>query len=162
MISADFLPVVETLLRLALGYRFLVSGIDSIRRWPSATRIAKLVFPVGACFFAFVGVSLVALAGVGLTLGLQTRIAALSAAVFLLSTFKIQFHRLKTLPAVIDAAKQGATGEEAREAVRLLGWQAVHAHDIGWQNNLILMFAALLIAIRGATAFSLDYLFFGP
>ncbi|MEE8074303.1 MAG: DoxX family membrane protein, partial [Candidatus Binatia bacterium] len=84
-----FLTIIESVLRIILGLRFLSSGISNIRRWPHATHTAKLVFPQGAYFFGFVATALMVLGGSGLALGFQTHIAALMLIVFLLPTFKL-------------------------------------------------------------------------
>ena len=53
-------------------------------------------------------------------------------------------------------AHQGAQGQ-----FQLLGRYAIHAHDVGWQTNIVLLVLALFFCARGSTAFGLDNLMEG-
>ncbi len=79
--------------------------------------------------------------------------------IFLIPTFKIQWQRLRTLPGTLEKATSSLTEKEPRDVVRQLGRHAIHAYEIGWQNNLILLLVALLFSVRGSIAFGLDNLF---
>src|SRR3990172_5162082 len=114
MDDAFLIVAVETLLRITLGLRFLYSGLSNVRRWPNAVQNAKLVFPVGETFFGFIAVFLMVAGGIGLTLGLQTRIAAAMIALFLIPTLKIQWHWLRNLPAIIDEVNNALPQGELR------------------------------------------------
>lgn len=155
MDQATALTVIETILRFMLGLRFLYSGLSNVRRWPNAVDNARLVFPFGATFFGFVAVLLMVAGGVGLALGFQTRIAALMIVLFLIPTLKIQRYWLRTLPATIEEVNRALAQDEFSK-FRLIARHALHSHETGWQNNLILLFAALLFSIRGSIAFGLD------
>ncbi len=148
--------VVETVLRIALGLRFLSSGISNVRRWPHATETAKLVFPTEPYLFGLVAVALMVLGGVGLTLGFQTEISALMVILFLIPTFQVQRVWLQTLPPMVEKIR-GALGEEgAKDDLRFLGRHAIHGHESAWKDNVILLLAALLFVARGSGAFGLD------
>ncbi len=115
------LTVIEVLLRMALGLRILYSGVSNVLRWPHAVGTTRIAFPKGATFFGFVGVALMVLGGIGVTLGLQTQIAALVIAIFLIPTFKIQWHRLRALPGTVEKVTSALSEKEPRNVVRQLG-----------------------------------------
>lgn len=152
------LPVIESLLRVALGLRVLHSGVSNVLRWPNPTKNTRLIFPFGVTFFAVVAVFLMVAGGLGLALGFQTRLAASMIALFLITTLKIQFYWLRELPAVIEEVNRAVPGEQLNGKFRLLAKQALHSHETGWQNNLVLFLAALFFALRGSVAFGLDNL----
>ena len=152
------LSVIETLLRVALGLRILHSGVSNVVRWPNPTKNTRLIFPFGATFFAVVAVFLMVAGGLGLALGFQTRPAAAMIALFLVPTLKIQFYWLRELPAVIEEVNRAVPEEPINGKFRLLAQQALHSHETGWKNNLVLLFAALFFALRGSVAFGLDNL----
>jgi len=153
-----FLTIIESVLRIILGLRFLSSGISNIRRWPHATHTAKLVFPQGAYFFGFVATALMVLGGSGLALGFQTPIAALMLIVFLLPTFKLHLHWLQILPEALNAVGDSLAHQGAKGQLQLLGRHAIHAHETGWQTNIVLLVMSLFFCARGSTAFGLDNL----
>ena len=134
------------------------SGICNIRRWPDATHTAKLVFPQGAYFFGFVATALMVLGGSGLALGFQTPIAALMLIVFLLPTFKLHLHWLQILPEALNAVGDSLAHQGAKGQLQLLGRHAIHAHETGWQTNIVLLVMALFFCARGSAAFGLDNL----
>ena len=152
------LVAIEVSLRVALGFRILYSGVSNVARWPHAVDTARIVFPKATALFAFAGVAFMVLGGIGLALGFQTRSAAFMIATFLLPTFEIQRQRLQTLPQALEKALAKISEPETREEIRRLGRHAVHAYEIGWQNNLILVLAAIFFLIRGSVAFGLDNL----
>ena len=156
MDDAFLMVAVETILRITLGLRFLYSGLSNVRRWPNAVQNAKLVFPVGETFFGFIAVFLMVAGGIGLTLGLQTRIAAAMIALFLIPTLKIQWYWLRNLPAIIDEVNNALPQGELRGKFRMLATHAYHSHETGWQNNLLFLVVALLYTVRGSTALGLD------
>lgn len=147
---------VETILRITLGLRFLYSGLSNVRRWPSAVENAKLVFAFGQSVFGFIAVFFMVAGGIGLTLGFQTQLAAFMIVLFLIPTLKIQGYWLRTLPATIEEINNALPQGEFQTKFRLLARHAYHAHETGWQNNLLFMVVALFYVARGSIAFGLD------
>ncbi len=159
MDQAAALIVVEVILRIGLGLRFLNSGLSNIRRWPNPVKNTAIIFPFGATFFGAIAVFLMVGGGIGLLLGFMTRVAALMLALFLIPTLKIQRHWLKNLPAMIDEVDRAIAQGPAKSKFQLLAKQAFHSHQTGWQTNLLLLAVALFFALRGSVAFGLDNLF---
>ncbi|HEY2988192.1 MAG TPA: DoxX family protein [Candidatus Binatia bacterium] len=157
MDEASYLTTIETILRIALGLRFLYSGISNVRRWPNPVRNAEIVFSFGATVFGLIAVFLMIAGGLGLILGFETRVAALMIVLFLLPTFKIQHHWLYTLPPMIEGMNR-ALGQEERNKFRVLAKHAIHSHETGWQNNFLMLIVALFFAVRGSPAFGFDNL----
>lgn len=149
---------VEVVFRIVLGLRFLSSGFSNVQRWPHATQTAAIVFPRGSYFFGLVATALMVLGGAGLAIGFQTPVAAAMLIVFLIPTFKIHYHWLQTEPAKVRAVGEAIGNEEARSAFRIIGQHAVHSHETGWQNNLVLLIGCLYFSVRGSVAFGLDNL----
>ncbi len=158
MEQGSVLLFVEVIFRVVLGLRFLSSGISNVRRWPHATQTAAIVFPLGSYFFGLVATALMVLGGAGLAIGFQTPVAAAMLIVFLLPTFKIHYHWLRTEPATVRAVGEAIGDEEARSAFRIIGRHAIHSHETGWQNNLVLLAGCLYFSVRGSVAFGLDNL----
>ncbi|OGQ51518.1 MAG: hypothetical protein A3I10_04310 [Deltaproteobacteria bacterium RIFCSPLOWO2_02_FULL_57_26] len=156
MDDAFLIVAVETLLRITLGLRFLYSGLSNVRRWPNAVENAGLVFPFGQTFFGFIAVLLMVGGGIGLTLGLMTRVAAFMIVLFLIPTLRIQWYWLRTLPVTIEEVNNAVPQEEIKKKIQLLARQAYHSHETGWQNNLLFLVVALFYCVRGATALGLD------
>jgi uncharacterized membrane protein YphA (DoxX/SURF4 family) len=155
--QATSLTLVETALRVALGLRILHSGLNNVRRWPNAARNAEIVFPFGAPVFGFIAVFFMVAGGLGLALGLGTRLAALMIALFLIPTLKIQRHWLRALPPIMeDVIRAGQKASKSK--LQLLAKQAFHSHETGWQNNLLLLILALFFVLRGSPAFGIDNL----
>jgi uncharacterized membrane protein YphA (DoxX/SURF4 family) len=152
------LTIVETVLRIGLGLRFLYSGVSNIRRWPNPVRNAEIIFPFGTKFFGAVAVVLLVGGGGGLILGLATRIAALMIVLFLLPALKIQSYWLKTLPGMIEDVR-AAIGEAARPKFQRIARTAYHGQETAWQANVLFILLALNFAVRGSVAFGLDNLF---
>jgi uncharacterized membrane protein YphA (DoxX/SURF4 family) len=159
-LSQENLPIlVEALLRIGLGLRFLNSGLSNLIRWPNPVKNTVIIFPFGATVFGAIAVFLMVAGGLGLVLGFGTRIAALMIALFLIPTFKIQRHWLTNLPGLIGEVDRAIAEESLKSKFRLLARQAFHSHQTGWQANLLMLFLALFFALRGSVAFGLDNFF---
>jgi len=158
------LGLVESLLRVGLGLRFLSSGLSNLRRWPNPVKNSEIVFPGYppglVTFFAAVAVALMVFGGAGLVLGFLTQAAALCVIVFLIPTFKIHRHWIQKHPAMVAEVKSSLQDDGAKPAFQTLSWQAMHSHETGWMNNIILLLAALFFLVRGASAMGLDVLLF--
>ncbi|MFQ5539618.1 MAG: DoxX family protein [Candidatus Binatia bacterium] len=152
------MTIIESVLRIILGLRFLSSGVSNVRRWPHAAHTAQLVFPQGAYFFGSVATALMVLGGIGLALGFQTPIAALMLIVFLLPTFKLHLHWLQILPMALNEVGDTIEREGVKGQLQLLGRHAIHSHETGWQTNIVLLVVALFFCARGSAAFGLDNL----
>lgn len=152
------LVIVESLLRIILGLRFVSSGLSNVRRWPNPVRTASLVFPHGASVFGFIAVILMVAGGFGVALGFQTPIAALMITVFLIPTFGIHRHWLRTLPSMVADIQNTLTQDQAKNHFRIFERQSIHAHEVGIQDNLVMLAAALYFLVRGSAAFGLDNL----
>ncbi|HXG50397.1 MAG TPA: DoxX family protein [candidate division Zixibacteria bacterium] len=156
MDGASAILIAEAALRLVLGWRFLVSGLSNVRRWPNPVRTASLVFPRGATFFGAAATFLMLAGGLGVAAGFQTRISAAMLVVFLLPTFNVHYYWLKVLPAMAPAVANTLTDEKARDTFRVFHRQSYHAHEVGIRDNLVLLAAALYFALRGSAAYGLD------
>ena len=152
------LTLVETILRVALGLRFLYSGVRNVRRWPNAVRNAEIAFPFGATAFGFIAVIFMVAGGLGLALGFATRLAAVMIVLFLIPTLKIQRHWLRVLPPMIEDVNHALGQESQKIKFQLLARQAFHSHETGWQANLLMLLLALFFALRGSPAFGIDNL----
>lgn len=152
----NLLLLVEASLRILLGLRFLTSGVTNARGWPGAARLAAIVFPFGAYYFALFALILQIAGGVGMVLGFQTPLAALCLFVFLLPTFKIHHQRLQTIPGRARTVADAITSEAAKGDFRVLQRYATEHHEHAWQNNLIFLAACFYFAVRGASAFAID------
>lgn len=151
-----YAALVETILRIALGLRFLSSGLSNVRRWPHATETAEILFPRAAYFFGLAAVALMVLGGAGLALGFQTRISALLVIIFLIPTFQVQRVWIRTLPETVERIRGALGDERLQNDLRFLGRHAIHGHESAWKDNVILLLAALLFYVRGSGAFGLD------
>lgn len=158
MDQATFLPIVESVLRIILGLRFLISGIDNVRKWPNAAQTASIVVPLGAYFFGFLATALMVLGGAAVALGFQTPIGALMLVIFLIPTFKVHHYWLQTLPSTARTVRDALTREEAKSQFRIFERHAIHSHEVGWHDNILLLAASLFFAVRGCVAFGLDNL----
>ena len=146
----------EATLRVILGWRMLVSGVSNVRRWPNPVNTASILFPKGAVFFGFVATFLMVVGGLGLVVGFQTPISALMIIIFLIPTFALHAHWLKTLPAMSPVVKDALASEKAQNFFRSFDRQAYHAHEVGLRDNLVFVAAALYFMIRGSAAFGVD------
>jgi uncharacterized membrane protein YphA (DoxX/SURF4 family) len=156
--ETGWVTVVEVLLRIVLGLRFLYSGVDNVRRWPSAIGTARSVFSKGATLLAFIAVAFLVLGATGLTLGFQTRIAALMIALFLLPTFVVQYNFLKTYPQLLKKLLSSIPEDGPMVEAQRLGRHAVHTSEVGWQTNVIFLLLSVYFILRGSVAFGLDNL----
>ena len=156
MESPTLTLTVEAGLRIILGWRMLISGLSNVRRWPNPVNTASILFPRGAGFFGFVATFLMVVGGLGLLLGLQTPISALMIIIFLIPTFALHAHWLKTLPAMAPVVKDSISGEKAQSYFRSFDRQAYHAHEVGLRDNLVFVAAAAYFLVRESTAFAID------
>jgi uncharacterized membrane protein YphA (DoxX/SURF4 family) len=146
----------EAILRIVLGWRFLISGLSNVQRWPNPVQTASLLFPKGATFFGFVATFLMVVGGLGLAVGFQTPLCALMLVVFLIPTFNIHYYWLKVLPTMAPVIKNSLTEEQALRYFQSFNRQAYHAHEVGIRDNLVLLAAASYFVTRGSTAYGLD------
>jgi uncharacterized membrane protein YphA (DoxX/SURF4 family) len=148
--------IAEAMLRIILGWRFLISGLSNIRRWPNPVTTASILFPKGASFFGFVATVLMVVGGVGVAIGFQTPICSLMLIIFLLPTFSLHFHWLKVLPTMAPVVKNAIGDEKAQNYFRTFDRQSFHSHEVGLRDNLVFLAAAVYFMVRGSTAYGLD------
>jgi len=148
--------VTEAILRVILGWRFLISGLSNVWRWPNPVRTASIVFPKGAAVFGLIATVLMVAGGLGLVAGFQTPLAALMLIIFLLPTFNVHSYWLKVLPTMAPVLESSLSDEKALRYFQTFNRQAYHAHEVGIRDNLVLLAAALYFAARGAGAYALD------
>jgi uncharacterized membrane protein YphA (DoxX/SURF4 family) len=146
----------EAALRVILGWRMLISGLSNVRRWPNPVNTASILFPQGAVFFGFVATVLMVVGGLGVAAGMQTPISALMIIIFLIPTFALHWHWLKTLPAMAPVVKNAIKDEKAQSYFRSFDRQSYHAHEVGLRDNLVFLAAAVYFAIRGSAGFGID------
>jgi uncharacterized membrane protein YphA (DoxX/SURF4 family) len=153
--------VAETVLRIILGWRFLISGFSNIRRWPNPVRTASILFPKGTLFFGFAATVLMVVGGLGLAMGFQTPISSLMLIIFLIPTFSLHFHWLKVLPTMAPVVKTAIGDEKAQNYFRTFDRQSFHAHEVGLRDNLVFLAAVVYFTVRGSGAYGLDTLMSG-
>ncbi|HWP22691.1 MAG TPA: DoxX family protein [Candidatus Binatia bacterium] len=146
----------ESLLRVVLGWRMLISGLSNVRRWPNPVNTASILFPKGATFLGAVATFLMVAGGCGLAAGIQTPICALMIVVFLIPTFGLHWHWLKVLPAMAPVVKAAIQDEKARRYFQSFNRQSYHAHEVGIRDNLVFVAAAVYFAVRGSAGFGID------
>jgi uncharacterized membrane protein YphA (DoxX/SURF4 family) len=151
-----WLSITEALLRVILGWRFLISGISNVWRWPNAVQTASLIFPRGAHFFGFVATVLMVVGGLGVAVGFQTPLCALMLIIFLIPTFNLHYYWLKVLPVMAPVVRDALADEKALGYFQNFNRQAYHAHEVGIRDNLVLLAAAAYFAVRGSAAYGLD------
>jgi uncharacterized membrane protein YphA (DoxX/SURF4 family) len=154
----SLVSMAETVLRIILGWRFLISGLSNVRRWPNPVRTASILFPKGALFFGFVATVLMVVGGLGVAIGLQTQICSLMLIIFLIPTFNLHFYWLKVLPTMVPVVKSAIIDEKAQDYFRSFDRQSFHAHEVGVRDNLVFLAAALYFTVRGSGAYGLDNL----
>ena len=98
---SSLVNAVEALLRVILGWRFLISGVSNIRRWPNPVGTASILFPKGATFFGFMATALMVVGGTGVAAGIQTPVCAVMLVIFLIPTFSLHSYWLKVLPTMV-------------------------------------------------------------
>ncbi len=148
----------EAVLRIILGWRFLISGLSNIRRWPNPVQTACILFPKGAPFFGFIATVLMVVGGLGVASGFQTQICSLMLIIFLIPTFNLHFYWLKVLPTMVPVVKNAIGDDKAQNYFRSFDRQAFHAHEVGLRDNLVFLAAALYFTVRGSGAYGLDNL----
>ena len=150
--------IAEATLRIILGWRFLISGLSNIRRWPNPVTTASILFPRGASFFGLVATVLMVAGGLGVAIGFQTSISSLMLIIFLIPTFSLHFHWLKVLPTLVPVVKSAISDEKAQDYFRTFDRQSFHAHEVGLRDNLVFLAAAVYFMVRGSGAYGLDSL----
>ncbi|HSE88497.1 MAG TPA: DoxX family protein [Candidatus Binatia bacterium] len=158
MEPAILVSIAETVLRIILGWRFLISGLSNIHRWPNPVSTASILFSKGTLFFGFVATVLMVAGGIGVALGLQTPICSLMLIIFLIPTFGLHFHWLKVLPTMAPVVKTAIGDEKAQNYFRIFDRQSFHAHEVGLRDNLVFLAAAVYFMVRGSGAYGLDNL----
>jgi len=146
----------EAVLRIILGWRFLISGLSNVRRWPNPAQTASILFPKGAPFFGFVATVFMVAGGFGVASGFQTQISALMLIIFLIPTFNLHYYWLKVLPTMVPVVQSAIANEKAQNYFRTFDRQSFHAHEVGLRDNLVFLAAAIYFAVRGAGAYGLD------
>jgi uncharacterized membrane protein YphA (DoxX/SURF4 family) len=150
--------IAEAVLRVILGWRFLISGLSNVGRWPNPVQTASILFPKGATFFGFVATLLMVVGGLGVAAGVQTPLCSTMVIIFLIPTFVLHSYWLKVLPTMAPVVKAALNDEEAQNYFRSFDRQSYHAHEVGIRDNLVFLAAAVYFAVRGSTAFGLDNL----
>jgi uncharacterized membrane protein YphA (DoxX/SURF4 family) len=148
--------IAESILRVILGWRFLISGLSNVRRWPNPVQTANLVFPKGATFFGSVATVFMIAGGAGVAVGFQTPLCSLMLILFLLPTFNVHYYWLKVLPTMVPVVKNGIKDQQAQDYFRTFDRQSHHAHEVGIRDNLVLLAAAVYFSVQGGRAFALD------
>ena len=148
----------EALLRVILGWRFLISGLSNIGRWPNPVQTASILFPKGATFFGFVATVFMVVGGLGVAVGFQTPLCSAMLVIFLIPTFALHSYWLKVLPIMAPVVKGALDDEKAQNYFRSFDRQSYHAHEVGMRDNLVFLAAAIYFAVRGSGAFGLDNL----
>jgi uncharacterized membrane protein YphA (DoxX/SURF4 family) len=156
--SPSLVLMAEAVLRLILGWRFLISGLSNVRRWPNPVRTASILFPKGAPVFGFIATVLMVVGGLGVAIGFQTQICSLMLIIFLIPTFNLHFYWLKVLPTMVPVVKNAIGDEKAQDYFRSFDRQSFHAHEVGLRDNLVFLAAALYFMVRGSGAYGLDKL----
>jgi uncharacterized membrane protein YphA (DoxX/SURF4 family) len=147
----------ETVLRIILGWRFLISGLSNIRRWPNPVRTASILFPKGAPVFGFIATVFMVVGGLGVAIGFQTQICSLMLIIFLIPTFGLHSYWLKVLPTMVPVVKSAIRDEKAQNYFRTFDRQSFHAHEVGVRDNLVFLAAAIFFVVRGSGAYGLDH-----
>lgn len=150
--------IAEAVLRVILGWRFLISGLSNVGRWPNPVQTASILFPRGATFFGLVATLLMVVGGLGVAAGVQTPLCSAMVIIFLIPTFVLHSYWLKVLPTMAPVVKAALNDEKAQNYFRSFDRQSYHAHEVGIRDNLVFLAAAVYFAVRGSTAFGLDNL----
>ena len=150
--------IAEAVLRVILSWRFLISGLSNVGRWPNPVQTASILFPRGATFFGLVATLLMVVGGLGVAAGFQTPLCSAMVIIFLIPTFVLHSYWLKVLPTMAPVVKAALNDEKAQNYFRSFDRQSYHAHEVGIRDNLVFLAAAVYFAVRGSTAFGLDNL----
>jgi uncharacterized membrane protein YphA (DoxX/SURF4 family) len=154
---ATLVLITEAILRVILGWRFLISGLSNLRRWPNPVQTARILFPKGATLFGSIATLLMVMGGLGVAAGFQTPLCALMLLIFLVPTFALHFHWLKILPLMSTVVKDGLDRDKkALDCFQKFDRQAYHAHEVGVRDNVVLFAAAAYFVVRGSAAYGLD------
>jgi len=155
---SNLVGIAEAMLRVILGWRFLISGLSNVRRWPNPVTTASILFPKGATFFGFVATILMVAGGLGVATGFQTPISSLMLIIFLIPTFGLHCYWLKVLPTMVPVVQNAIHDDKARTYFRSFDRQSYHAHEVGIRDNLVFFAAALYFVLRGSAGLGLDNL----
>lgn len=158
MDHSSLVLMAEAVLRIIFGWRFLISGLSNVRRWPNPVQTASILFPKGAPFFGFVATVFMVAGGLGVASGFQTQICSVMLIIFLIPTFNLHFYWLKVLPTMVPVVKSAIGDEKAQDYFRSFDRQSFHAHEVGVRDNLVFLTAALYFTVRGSGAYGLDNL----
>ena len=150
--------IAEALLRVILGWRFLISGLSNVRRWPNPVNTASILFSAHAKLFGLIATVLMVGGGLGVAAGFQTPISSTMLFVFLIPTFSLHHYWLKVLPTMAPTLRNSIADDKALGYFRNFERQAFHAHEVGIRDNLVLLAAAAYFAVRGSAAYGLDNL----
>lgn len=156
MDHSSLVLITETILRVMLGWRFLISGLSNVRRWPNPAQTASNIFPKRATFFGFVATVLMVVGGLGVAAGFQTPICAAMLIIFLIPTFNLHYYWLKVLPTMAPVVASAINDEKAQSYFRTFDRQSYHAHEVGIRDNLVFLAAAVYFTLRGSGSFGLD------
>ena len=148
--------ITEAMLRVILGWRFLISGLSNVRRWPNPVNTASILFSKGAAFFGFIATVLMVAGGLGVAAGFQTPICSAMLIIFLMPTFGLHFYWLKVLPTMAPVVTRAINDEKAQNYFRSFDRQSYHGHEVGIRDNLVFLAAAVYFVVRGSSAFGLD------
>jgi uncharacterized membrane protein YphA (DoxX/SURF4 family) len=155
---STWVGIAEVFLRVILGWRFLISGVSNVQRWPNPVNTASILFSKHAYFFGIIATVLMVAGGAGVAAGFQTPISSTMLVVFLIPTFALHNYWLKVLPTMAPTVKNAIADEKALGYFRNFERQAFHAHEVGIRDNLVLLAAAVYFALRGSSAYGLDNL----
>ena len=150
--------IAETFLRVILGWRFLISGLSNVHRWPNPVNTASILFSKYAKLFGLIATVLMVAGGLGVAAGFQTPISSTMLLVFLVPTFSVHYYWLKVLPTMAQTVTNSIADDKAAGYFRKFERQAFHAHEVGVRDNLVLLAAAAYFAVRGSGAYGLDNL----
>src|SRR5436189_2653326 len=148
--------IAEAVLRVILGWRFLISGLSNVGRWPNPVQTASILFPRGATFFALVATLLMVVGGLGVAAGLQTPLCSAMVIISLLPTFVLHSYWLTVLHTMVPVVKAALNDEKAQNYFRSFDRQSYHAHEVGLRDNLVFVAAAIYFAARGSAGFGID------
>jgi uncharacterized membrane protein YphA (DoxX/SURF4 family) len=150
--------IVEAFLRVILGWRFLISGLSNVRRWPNPVNTASILFSQHAKLFGLIATVLMVGGGLGLAAGFQTPISSTMLFMFLIPTFNLHYYWLKVLPTMAPTVRNTIADDKALGYFRNFERQAFHAHEVGIRDNLVLLAGVIYFAVRGSGAYGLDNL----
>jgi uncharacterized membrane protein YphA (DoxX/SURF4 family) len=155
---STLMGIAEAFLRVILGWRFLISGLSNVRRWPNPVNTAGILFSKHAKLFGLIATVLMVGGGVGVAAGFQTPISSTMLFVFLVPTFNLHYYWLKVLPTMAPTVRNTIADDKALGYFRNFERQAFHAHEVGIRDNLVLLAGVIYFAVRGSGAYGLDNL----